>query len=436
MLVGGCVRDHLMGREPHDFDLVTKARASEVKVALRGKVESFVEVGEAFGIVVCVFGGETYEIASTREDIGIGDGRHPNHVNLGVCIERDLERRDFTMNAMAMDVDGRIIDPLGGAEDIKNKVIRFVGDPEERIREDHLRVLRAIRFQSQLGFEIETESLRAIEADHSLDGVSQERITAELTKLILGSNAPLAIDTLRTAGILFEVIPELERLLEPHDSPFHLESDDTGNSIYAHVRLVFEHACGETEGFDSDRKLRLRLASLFHDIAKPQTREPKNGHSRYLGHDRKGAALTREIMVRMRFPNDLIKKVTDIVHLHMMVHDLGKMVRINKIRRFLGRENIDDLLLMGEVDTLGTSNEMGLTIYNRTAEIVEEHRRRFPVMLPERLVTGADLIEAGLEPGPSFAVALEDAYDLQLCGCENKAKCLKHAISRVKTCSS
>ena len=430
--VGGCVRDNLMGRIPKDFDIVACATPDEVKAILERIADHFLEVGAAFGIVIAVVEGEPFEIASARRDIGGTDGRHPDSVENVREIEIDLARRDFTMNAIAWDpIRGTMIDPFCGGLDIHDRVIDFVGDAAERIREDKLRILRAIRFQSQLGFGISEEALIAINADHDLTGVSQERITAELAKTLTGDHAVEALRTMRKTGILWDIIPELVDLLQAHDSPWHLEFDDTGNSIWAHVNSVFAHACDLTKDEDCDRKLKIRLAALLHDIGKPSCRGPKDGHSNFHGHDHVGAKMAREVLVRMKFTNDVRDTVTELVRMHMMHHDIQKVKKVHKARKLLGRRDIDDILLLGEADTRATINGPGLEKQDRTMEAVVEWRKRFPVMLPDPIVTGDDLILEGAKPGPDFKVALERAFDQQLNGVIDKRRLVKFALGEL-----
>ena len=431
--VGGCVRDLHMGRTPKDWDIVTSASPDEIRSSLDRIADNFVDVGLSFGIVVAVIEGEPFEVATMRRDVGGTDGRHPDSIEPVRDIDVDLGRRDFNMNAVAFDpVRGIPVDPFCGLLDIWDGVIDFVGDPAERIREDRLRVLRAIRFVSQLGFEIDPDSLNAIMNDHDLTGVSQERVTAELTKILIGDSAPEALRIMRETGILWDVIPELRDLLQPHDNPWHNEADETGNSIWAHVALVFESACALTADDGDDRRLRIRLAALMHDVGKPSCRGPKDGHSNFHEHDRVGARMTREILTRMRFPNDVRDSVVELVRMHMTHHDIQKMRRVHKARRLLGRPDIDDILTMGEADTMGTVHLESTFREDRTMESVRAWRDRFPVMLPDPIVTGDVLIAAGGKPGPKFKDALSRTFDQQLNGVTDAGRLTRFALNELK----
>jgi putative nucleotidyltransferase with HDIG domain len=439
-VVGGAVRDIFLNKEPHDFDVATSATPDELKALFETKA---IGVGESFGIVIV----NGIEVATFRADVGGSDGRHPDEVRLVTDVREDLARRDFTMNAMAMDpTPGHFlpVDPFGGLDDIQNKVIRFVGDPAERIKEDHLRVLRAIRFMSKLGFSFEANTERTIVEQFNLSGVSVERITKEFEKILLGDFAPRAIDFMARNGLLWKIIPELENSLGPHDSPWHLEADDfSGNSIWAHIFRVFENACEATRDDSDEDKLLVRLAALLHDVGKAFVREvvdytnnpnaakfAMNVHSRFLNHDKVGAKMTKEILTRMRFPTKVVDEVTELVFMHMIMHDVEKMKKVHKVRRLLGRSDIELLLKLGQADDDASVNNIEeVQDHGKTARKVAEWRAKFPEMLPRPLVTGDDLIAAGLKPGIGFKEALDKAFDEQLCGSSNKVALINRAKS-------
>lgn len=429
-LVGGCVRDQLIGRNPKDFDVCTSATPDQIENVFQNF--QTLEVGKKFGIVTVVIDHEPIEIATFRADVfETSDGRHPSEVTRVQTIEEDLARRDFTMNAMAMSENGDVVDPFGGLNDVRNRVIRFVGDPSTRLNEDSLRALRAVRFQSQLGFDVEDGSLRALNGV-DLNGVSQERITQELTKILTGDFVVKAMRTLKDTGLLWKMVPELERLLEPHDSPWHLEADETGNSIWAHVIRVLEGTVNETSESSSHERLVVRLSGLFHDIGKPVVREPKGDHSRFLGHDVTGAKMTKEILTRMRFPSDVIAEVSELVRMHMNMHDIGAIKKVTAARKLLGRKDIENLLKLARSDDAATVNDIEVAGgHIDLMSAVGAWRDRFPVMLPKPILTGLDLIEAGAKPSKEFGKVLEEAFNDQLNGVEDKHKLLSRSLKKL-----
>jgi tRNA nucleotidyltransferase/poly(A) polymerase len=275
--VGGFCRDNLMGKEPHDIDIVTTAKPDQIKRSI--PEAHFTEVGESFGIVVAVIQGETFEIATTRADIfdGLTDGRHPSDVTLGCTIEADSGRRDFTMNSIFLNpITNQFIDPFNGKQDIENKIIRFVGNPEDRINEDHLRILRAFRFKAKLGFDFSDDTFEALKKDckdtNILTGVSVERITAEMNKILLAPHVAITLSLMARLGLLQQIIPEIITIIEcDHDTPWHTEEfEDWGATVWSHTLSVVENAAKHKKELkDENRQLALMWAALLHDIGKP-----------------------------------------------------------------------------------------------------------------------------------------------------------------------
>lgn len=432
-VVGGAVRDFFLGKTPKDFDLVTDASPFDIHKMFDGKF-NVLNIGEAFGIVSIVINGVPYEIAQMREEIGFSDSRHPDKVLPTTDLRKDCERRDFTINAMYFDIGtNQFIDFFDGQKSINKKIIEFVGNSIDRINEDKLRILRAFRLQSELGFDIELESFDAIEKTvNPLKGLSQERITAEFTRIVSGKNAFETIVDMAKTGILFEIIPELADTCIDHNSVYHSESfPGFGNSIFAHILHVIYYACEETE------ELIVRLAAVFHDIGKPICRELKaDGTHRYKGHDLAGANLTKEILIRMKFPTAIVESVTKLVASHMMLHDLPKMKDVAKIRRLIGRGDFDALLSLGIADTLGTALKNKVPNTEEAEKLIlcaEGHIKEFGKKLPERIVNGNDLISEGFGPTVLFKKALEVAFDQQLRGVSDKKKLINAASSYIKT---
>ena len=441
-VVGGAVRDHLMGKVPHDIDIASNATPEDIKKVF----EDFhvIEMGIAFGIVTVVVNGEPFEIAQFRKDVG-GNGRKPDVVEPVREVEVDLARRDFTMNAIAFDpIKGIIRDPFAGAVDIMDREIDFVGCPLTRIREDKLRILRAFRFMSQLGFSIEWKSLDNIKwfvetaGEHTFENVSQERIMMELSKILVGPNAFETVKLMFEVGLMQLIIPETTRLHEEHNCKWHKETlKPFGNTILAHVLNVVRFASLKVasgmkyDAMTEHEGLILMLAALLHDIGKPLVREAKpDGTDRFHTHDVVGANLTREILTRMKFSGDIVDRVTHLVKKHMNMHDLPKMKKVHKIRRMLATEDFKLMMLLGFCDTMGSSfdgvipNEVEANEFKETVrELIKVHG----TVLPEPIITGNDLILEGMKPGPDFKDRLYHTFNLQLCGEEDRTKLLNHA---------
>jgi poly(A) polymerase len=422
--VGGCVRDTMLGKTPKDIDIVTNADPDYIHEIFKG--EKVLDMGKAFGIVTVVIKGVPFEIATTRSDVGGHDSRHPGYVIMGCDIETDLARRDFTMNAIAFDpLTEGMVDPFNGVSDIQAGIIRFVGDANQRIKEDHLRVLRAVRFCSQLGFEIDDFAIDAMKGV-SLDGVSAERIQAEMAKILTGKNAVAALRIMRDTGILWKVFPDLEHQLEPHNSPYHQESDETGNSIMAHTFKVVESMAARCVGETNETRLVLMLSALLHDIGKPFVRESRGDHDRFMKHDIVGAKMVEKLLTDAKWPAHIVKIVAKLVRSHMMVHDLTKIKKVWKARELMGNQDFPLMMKLGMADEEATVNDLGTQ--GALQKAIDSWNSRFPVMLPEPLVTGMDLILAGCEPGPKFGEALRQARINQLNGNNNKAALLASAI--------
>jgi tRNA nucleotidyltransferase/poly(A) polymerase len=266
-LVGGCVRDGVLGRDPKDFDVATSARPEEVEALFQRTLG----VGKQFGIVVVLLDDEQIEVATFRKDGAYTDGRRPDEVCFVDAVEFDLGRRDFTMNALFEKADGSVVDPFGGVEDIKNKTIRFVGNPRDRVAEDKLRVLRAFRFSSQLGFGIDGGSIEAIKEVKDLSGVSAERVGAEMNKLLLGPFAAEALAVMAAVGTLQVAIPEIEPIVRCfHESPFHTETwEPFCDTVFAHTLWVVKHATENSKNLPKEKRLALMWSALLHDVEKP-----------------------------------------------------------------------------------------------------------------------------------------------------------------------
>ena len=412
LLVGGCVRDLLLGRAPKDWDVATDALPDRIE-ALFPKT---VAVGKAFGIIAVVCDdGSTVEVATYRADSPYADGRHPGAVAFTNARE-DALRRDFTVNALFLDpATGDIRDFVGGRADLDARVIRAIGDPETRFAEDHLRLLRAVRFAAVLGFAIEPATFAAIRklAPH-IRRISAERIRDELFRLLTEApQAGQALQLLRDAALLKEILPEIEALVGVEQPPeFHPEGD-----VFVHTKLMLD-------ALPKNPSLRLALSVLLHDVGKPPTAQyatlPDGTQRwRFECHASVGADMARAILERLRAPNALADDVCAIIGGHMRLADAPKM-RAPKLRRLLGAPTFDDELELHRLDCL--SSHAILDVY----EFLKTEQAKFasePV-LPPPLVSGRDLIALGHAPGPHFAKILQDAYDRQLEGVADKVALL------------
>jgi len=364
-IVGGCVRDFLLGKEPKDWDITTNARPEEIQKIFP---ESVYE--NRFGTVMVktrnsepcprprsgIGTRNIVEVTTYRIDEKYTDKRHPDEIKFASSLEEDLARRDFTVNALAMKTrnakretrtnklqDCEIIDLFKGQEDLKNKIIRAVGDPNKRFNEDALRMLRAARLAINLDFDIEKNTFEAIQKNNCLlKFVSQERIRDELVKIILSDRPDEGIELLREAKLLKFVIPELEKGIGVAQNLHHIYT------IYQHLILSLKHC--------PSKKLEVRLAALFHDIAKPQVKRGEGPSSTFYNHDIVGARIARKILRRLKFPNDIIDKVALLVRNHMFYFDT-EIVSEAGVRRLLkraGRENMKDLMDLRIADRLGS----------------------------------------------------------------------------------
>ncbi len=399
LYAGGCVRDMLRGVPAHDYDIATSARPEQVQALFRKTVA----VGAQFG-VICVFEeGVEFQVASFRSDGLYVDGRHPETVTFS-SPEEDAKRRDFTVNGLFFDpIANQLIDYVGGRADLDAKVLRAIGEPAERIKEDRLRMLRAIRFAAVLGFDIERNSWRAVmESAHRIHEVSAERIREELVKIFTSPQRVRGFDLLDESGLLREVLPEIEALKGCEQPPqFHPEGD-----VFVHTRAML--------GLLPDKVTTpLVFSVLFHDVGKPPTYtfNAVEQRIRFSGHDKVGAEMTEEIMSRLRFSRAEIDATVEAVANHMVFKDVQKM-RVSRLKRFMSREHFEDELELHRVDC--TSSHADLSNYDYLKARREEFSHE--PLIPPPLVSGSDLIRLGFTPGPRFKEILEAVQSRQLEG--------------------
>ena len=396
---GGCVRDELLGLDPHDYDIATSAKPAEVQ-KLFPHTQA---VGAHFGVILVMEHGRAFEVATFRSDHEYIDGRRPEMVTFSTP-EEDAARRDFTINGMFHDpVANRFIDFVGGQEDLKSQTLRAIGDPVARFREDKLRLLRAVRFAARFGYQIDPATWDALKA-HAADihAVSAERIREELVKILAHPNRVRGFDLLDQSGLLKEILPEIEKLKGcEQPAQFHPEGD-----VFIHTRAMLELLPPEATAS-------LALAVLFHDIGKPPTfrYHADEDRIRFSGHDRVGAEMTERVMERLRFSRTEIDRTVEAVRQHMVFKDVQNM-RTAKLKRFMAREGFDEELELHRVDC--QSSHGALDNYDFLRAKAEEFANE--PLIPPPLVTGHDLVALGWKPGPQFGQILEAVQTAQLEG--------------------
>lgn len=402
---GGCVRDMLRGEQPKDFDVATDATPEQVQKIF----PRHVAVGAHFGVVVVIEGGHSLEVASFRADGVYIDGRRPETVRFTTA-EEDAARRDFTVNGMfydplANDGAGEVIDYIGGRADLKAKILRAIGDPAARFSEDRLRMLRAVRFAAALDFAIEPKTWAAVRgAADEIHAISPERIRDELVKIFTAPTRVHSWDLLDASGLMKEVLPELEALKGCAQPPqFHPEGD-----VFVHTRLVLSLLPPETVSVP------LAFGALLHDIGKPpcaRVDDDEGGRIRFNGHEHVGAEMAEKVMRRLRFSNDAIDATVEAVRHHMAFKDVRHM-RVAKLKRFLARPGFGDELELHRADCLGSHALLDNYEFLRAKQEEFSHEP----LIPKPFITGHDLIQFGLKPGPEFKAILEAAQTRQLEG--------------------
>lgn len=392
--VGGCVRDLLLGGQPKDYDVATDARPDQI-TALFPKAEL---VGAHFGVVLVHNSGAHVEVATFRSDHAYADGRHPVAVDFETDPRQDVLRRDFTINALLLDPDrNEVLDFVGGQEDLRNRLVRAIGDPETRFREDHLRLLRAVRFAARLDYRIEAATFEAIRRLHGLIlKVSAERIRDELVRILTDGGARRGFELLDETGLLSEILPEVAAMKGVAQPPeYHPEGD-----VWTHTMLMLQQL--------RNPGVTLALGVLLHDVGKPPTFRVAD-RIRFDGHVEKGVEMAQAILSRLRFSTDQIRQVTALVGNHMRFKDAPQM-KVSTLKRFLRLENFPEHLELHRLDCASSHGRLDNyeLLKRKMQELPEEELR------PKPLITGADLIAAGYQPGPAFARILAAVEDAQL----------------------
>jgi poly(A) polymerase len=400
-LVGGCVRDMVLGREPADYDVATSATPQEVLQLFPDGIT----VGAQFGVILVPFEGTKVEVATFRSDVGYTDGRHPDRVVYASSPEEDVKRRDFTINGLVMRHDtGEILDFVDGQADLRKGIIRAIGEPARRFAEDNLRMLRAVRFAARFAYQIEPETFRAISGQaQGIRQVSAERIREELTKLLTEGAARKGLELLDSTGLLPLVLPEIAALKGVEQPPeYHPEGD-----VWIHTLLMLE-------GLPLGTPLTLAWGVLLHDVGKPATfrsAAETGDRIRFDGHVDVGVAIGKEILGRLRFSNDDTQQILSLVEHHMKFKDVERM-RTATLKRFVRLPRFAEHLELHRLDCLKSHGSL------EAYDFVTSFLNRTPpeVVRPARLLTGEDILGLGYAAGPVVGKILASVEEAQLNG--------------------
>ncbi|MEW5805510.1 MAG: HD domain-containing protein [Patescibacteria group bacterium] len=429
-LVGGCVRDLLLKREPKDWDIATNALPAQIQKIFPDSVYE-----NQFGTVGIKtksgnFSLKIIEITTFRIEGKYSDKRHPDKIKFSQTIEQDLARRDFTINAIALNLaelkeleignslaapdfaqreklEINLVDPYNGQEDLKNKIIKAVGDPNQRFQEDALRLIRAVRFAVEIGFTIEKQTEQAIKKNAGLlKIIAKERIRDELVKILMIREAKTGIELLEKMNLLESIMPELRQGIGISQNLHHIYS------VWEHNLLSLDYAAKK------DFSLELRLAALLHDVGKPKTKRGQGKYATFHGHEAVGAKMAKIILTRLCFPKELINKVVHLVRYHLFYYNVGEVTEAG-VRRFISRvgiENIDDLIKLRQADRIGSGVPKAVPYKLRHLLFMIEKVRRDPVSAKMLKIDGNQIIEIlKIPPGPKIgwilAILLDEAME-------------------------
>jgi poly(A) polymerase len=396
LFAGGCVRDRLRGEEPSDFDVATDAPPTQVQEVF----DRTVPVGAQFGVVLVLVDGVSIEVATFRSDAEYLDGRHPTSVRFS-SPEEDARRRDFTINGMFLDPEtDEVVDYVGGRADLAARLIRAIGDPSERFREDHLRMLRAVRLAARLGFEIEPQTLAAIRSSAAeIIKMAWERIGDEIVKILTEGAARRGFELLDVTGLLEHVLPEVARLKGVEQSPdYHPEGD-----VFVHTMLLLEELRSPSEA--------LALGALLHDVGKPQCMSRRGDRITFYGHCEVGESIAIDVCQRLRRSRAVWERVAYLVRNHLRLSHAPQM-RISTLKKFLAEEGVEELLELARMNALASSGDL------RFYELCRAKRAELGAerLKPPPLLRGRDLIELGYPTGPLYSRILSAVEEKQLEG--------------------
>ncbi|HCX03551.1 MAG TPA: CCA tRNA nucleotidyltransferase [Clostridiales bacterium] len=391
-IVGGAVRDYLLGYDINDYDIATDAKPEEVTEIF----EKVIPTGVKYGTVTLVYNNKNYEITTFRKDFDYINNRKPDKVVYSEDIDEDIKRRDFTINSLYCDSKGRIRDKYSGVKDIKSKIIRTIGNPDERFKEDALRMIRAVRFMATLGFKIEEKTKNSIVKNHQLiENVSAERIKTEFDRILLSNNPGEGIRTLTDTNLMKYIIPELYKTVD-----FDQHSKYHDKNVYDHTIAVVENI---------EPKLDLRLAALLHDISKPESftlDEELEGH--FKGHHIKSADKSVEILKRLRYDNKTIENVRVLIRYHYLKDISIKEKGVKRFINNVGKERLDDIFKLNIADIKGKADMRSIDkVYNLQKKCKEIFEKQEPLSIKDLKINGNDIIKTGVKEGKKVGEVLQ-----------------------------
>ncbi len=423
---GGCVRDILLGKKPHDFDIVTSAKPNEIEKLL----EHTIPIGKKFGVILAIKNSYSFEIATFRSDSGYSDGRRPDAV-LFTTAEEDAKRRDFTINGMFYDpITDKVFDFVGAKKDLQEKLIRFIGEPETRIKEDYLRILRAVRFKNAFNFQYHPDTYKAIKKNaHLVKKISKERVRDELNKIIMEDKPGQAFEELYELGILQHIIPELVKLKGlAQPLIYHTEGDVWDHTLKS-INSLREEEIDPNPLREKLPDLALNWAILFHDIGKYDTFDVDD-RIRYNKHSEIGAEIAEKIMLRLKFPQKIIHKTSWLIEKHMLLYPLFDMPKKRRLHWYL--ENyFEDLLEVFRCDAMGIE-PVDLSIYH---EIYREYKNEIAKLklLPKKIIDGNTVMKIlNIKASNLVGEILKDIHEKQIEGEIKTNKDAKEYLKKFK----
>lgn len=399
-LVGGCVRDLILDKTPKDYDICTVAIPDEIKMVFSNS--KVIDTGLKYGTVTVLVNDIPIEVTTFRKDGNYSDGRRPDKVKFGTSVLQDVERRDFTINGLLFDGEN-IHDYTRGKYDIGKRKINTIGNPDDRFKEDALRMMRAIRFSCQLGFNVEPKVLVSIKRNCELiKNVSQERIRDELIKILTSNSAVSGINLLQYTQLLKYILPELDKCIG-----FDQKNKHHCKNVYNHILKVLDSV---------PNNLEVRLAALLHDIAKPMTFTlGEDGEGHFYGHHLEGYGMVKGILKRLKFDNQTIDNVSILVKEHMSRYPKLRTASVKKLINRVGKQNIENLINLQIADIIGSKPPYNFeNIIELKKEIERILNEKEPISLKDLVINGDDLIEIGMKPGRDIGMTLQYLLDLIL----------------------